>query len=90
MQAVHADQMFGLQLRNREAKAGAGLGRIVFRDLALGMFGVQTQADLEHLALGAGRGDQVGETGDLGGVVEDDMVRQAQDLGQILGAVGGE
>ncbi|MNT23282.1 hypothetical protein D3C72_1586960 [compost metagenome] len=89
MQAVDALHVLRSKLRHREAQARAGLGRVVFGDLALGMFGVQPQADLEDLALGPRLGDQVGEARHLIRRVEDDVVGQAQDLGQILGLVGG-
>ena len=88
MQTIDADQMVGRQLRHRKAQARTGLGRVVFGDLAFGMFGVQPQADLERLPFSPGLGDQIGEAGDLGRVVEDDVVRQTQDLGQVLRRIG--
>ena len=89
VQAVDAVQMLGRQLRHRKAQARTQLAGVVLGDLALRMFRVQSQADVERLALGAGGGDQVGEAGDLVRGVEDDRVRQPQDLGQVGGLVGG-
>ena len=89
MQTVDPLQMFRLQLRHGEAQPRAELAGIVFGDLGLGMFGIKAKADVESLAGRAGGRDQVGEVGDLGRGVEDHRIRQAQNLRQVVGLVGG-
>ena len=88
VQAVDPRQMLGTQLRHRKAEARTPLARVVLGDLGLAVLRVQAQADVEHLALVAGRGDQVGEARDLGRRIEDHRVRKPQDVGQVLGLVG--
>ena len=52
-----------------------GCAGIVFGDLAFGMFGIEAQADLEHLAVCPRRRDQVGKKAVfLFGAVKDHMI----------------
>ena len=57
MDAFDAFHMLFSELIEREAEARAGGAGVVLGDLALRMLRVQTQADVERLALGAGGGD---------------------------------
>ena len=78
--------MLWLQLVDREAQPAVRRAGIIARDLALGMQRIDPQAHVEAAAL---LRQQRAETGDLGGRVEDHMVRDPADLGQVLGLVGG-
>jgi hypothetical protein len=88
VQTVDALEVFGAQLRDREAQARADLAGVVLGDLRLAVLGVQAQADVENRARRAGRLDQIGEAGDLSRRVEDHVVRQPQYLRQVLAPIG--
>src|SRR3546814_4722378 len=75
--------MFGENLRHWKAEAAARRGGIVFRDLALAVQRVDAKADVETLALGAEPVEQRTKARDLARRVEDQMIGERRDLGQI-------
>src|SRR3546814_8672760 len=83
MDAVDAFHMLGQQLADREAEAAARGGGIIFGDLALAVHRIDAQPDVERRALRAQFVEQRTETRDLAGRIEDQMIRQRRDFGQI-------
>ena len=77
VQARNAFEMLCLQLANRKAKPRSGRAGIIFRNFALGMFGVNAKADIDAVI------QERRKTTMLMRAVENDMVRNVDDLGHV-------
>src|SRR3546814_10030913 len=83
MDAVDALHMLGEQLADRKAKAAAWGGGVVFGDLALAVHRIDAQPDVERPAPRAKLIEERTKARDLSRRVEDQMVGQRRDLGQV-------
>src|SRR3546814_20212499 len=94
MDAVDARHMLGEQLADRKAKAAARGGGVVFGDLALAVHRIDAQPDVERLAPRAKLIEERTKARDLSRRVEDQMVGQRRDHGQVgflvAGAIGSD
>ena len=89
VEAIHAFQMLRPQLVDRKAEPTMRLRGVIFGHFAFGMERVQAQADVEvHTVLACSVDDRL-QACDLAGAVEDDMIGNAQNFGEIIGLVGG-
>src|SRR3546814_19474064 len=84
--------MLGEELADRKAKAAAWGGGVVFGDLALAVHRIDAQPDVERPAPRAKLIEERAKARDLSRRVEDQMVGQRRDLGQVgflvAGAIG--